>query len=366
MSGKKLRYRQVAKVVDDLEFYLREYGRRHFSFVDDAFTQHYEYVIELCDEILRRKLQVYWTTDNGIRYETLGKGKLLESCLKARGLAGVEDLISLMIRAGWRGTAIGIESGAPRVRAELVRKGGAHLTNEEIESNLRTLKRVSQREGVYFYINGFLMAGFPELPLPNGKVVPAETEDEMAETHRFALRLRDAGAIDMMNLSMVIPLPGTDMWECLTIRQKMQVLLASVPDDDPAAPEIRAIERRILEAHPDLEATRYREEPERAFWQEVYRLPDAAQILIMQSYDAFNADAAQNIELKRPPPEFLWRFREAVTSDFYAGLKMKLRMLKHVARRSSGLQDAAAYLTLLGRKYDPSSKVRGRLVPASE
>jgi hypothetical protein len=93
-----------------------------------------------------------------------------------------------MIRAGWRGTAIGIESGSPRVRLDLVRKGGIQLSNEEILENLERLKRVSKKEGVYFYINGFLMAGFPELPLPNGKVVPPETEDEMESTRDFAIR----------------------------------------------------------------------------------------------------------------------------------------------------------------------------------
>lgn len=358
MSGKKLRYRRVDRVVDDLEFYSREYGQHHFSFIDDAFTQHYEYVIELCDEVLKRKLQVYWTTDNGIRYETLGGGKLVESCLKKRHLADVDELITLMIRAGWRGTAIGIESGSPRVRLNLVRKGGVQLSNEEILDNLERLKRVSKREGVYFYINGFLMAGFPELPLPGGKVVPGETEGEMESTRDFALKLRDAGAIDMMNLSMVIPLPGTDMWECLDIRQKMAVLLGAVPSNDPEARAIRDIERCVLEQYPDLDATRYREEPEQRFWAEAYRLSDRAQILIMQSYDAFNADLAQTIELKRPKPEWLWNYRERVVGEFYSGIPMMLQMLKHVVRRSGSLHDVAAYLTLMGRKYDTSSKKR--------
>jgi radical SAM superfamily enzyme YgiQ (UPF0313 family) len=358
MSGKKLRYRRVDRVVDDLEFYVREYGRRHFSFIDDAFTQHYDYVIELSDEILRRKLRVYWTTDNGIRYETLGRGKLVEGVLKKRGLASIDELIALMMRAGWRGTAIGIESGSARVRADLVRKGGVHLSNAEIIENLTRLKRVSKQEGVYFYINGFLMAGFPELPLPNGKVVSVETEEEMESTRAFAMELRDAGAIDMMNLSMVIPLPGTDMWECLTIKQKMQVLTSAVPPADRAAPAIHDIVGRILEAYPDLERTRYDEEPEKRFWSEVYRLPDQAQILIMQSYDAFNADAAQNIELKRPAPDWLWRYRERVVGEFYGGPAMKLKMIGHVLRRSGGLHDAVAYMTLMGRKYDPASKMR--------
>ena len=70
------------------------------------------------------------------------------------------------------------------------------------------------------------------------------------------------------------------------------------------------------------------------------------------------ADAAQNIELKRPSPDWLWHYRESVVGQFYDGIPMKLRMLQHVVRRSSSLHDVAAYLTLMGRKYDTSSKRR--------
>jgi len=357
MSGKKLRYRGVNDVVDDLEFYRREYGRKNFSFIDDAFTQHYEYVIDLCQEILRRRLDVRWTTDNGIRYETLGSGRLLEAYLRKKGIDNVDELISLMIRAGWRGTAIGIESGSPRVRKDLVRKGGMSLTNEQILDNLRNLKQIARREGVYFYINGFLMAGFPKLPLPNGKLVPAETREEMQETAEFSLQLRDRGAIDMMNLSMVIPLPGTDMWDCLTIEEKLQVLTGCVSDEHTDARAIHNISARVLARYADdLEATRYDPEPEALFWNEAYRLSDTAQILIMQAYDAFNADAAHKIDLERPDRDFLWSFREGVVIDFYAGLSMKVRMVMHVLHRSGSLQDVAAYLTLMGRKYDPTGR----------
>jgi radical SAM superfamily enzyme YgiQ (UPF0313 family) len=359
MSGKKLRYRKAARVVDDLQFYLESYGRKHFSFIDDSFTEQYDYVVDLCEEILRRKLKIYWTTDNGIRYETLGPGKRLASYLKKKGLETVDELIALMIRAGWRGTAIGIESGSDRVRKHLVRKGGAQSTNDEIVACLRNVKDVAKREGVYFYNNGFLMAGFPALPLRNGKLVPAETEEEMKQTWEFALELRDSGAIDMMNLSMVIPLPGSDMWDCLTIKDKLHVLLGCIPEQHPDASVIWEIRNRILSAYGEnLESTRYRQEPEIAFWKEVYRLPDATQILILQSYDSFNADAAHSIDLDRPDEQHLWDYREGLVSDFYSGLKIKLKMLKHVLHRSGSLQDAAAYLTLLGRKYDPAEKMR--------
>jgi radical SAM superfamily enzyme YgiQ (UPF0313 family) len=362
MSGKRLRYRKVERVVDDIEFYRREYGRTQFSFIDDSFTQQYDYVIDLCQQILRRKLRVRWTTDNGIRYETLGGGKLVETCLKKYGFQSVDELLSLMIEAGWRGTAVGVESGSPRVRKDLVRKGGVNLTNTEILANLTMLKQAAKRKGVYFYINGFLMAGFPELPLPNGKVVPAETEQERESTRRFALELRAAGAIDIMGISMVIPLPGTDMWEALSIRQKLQVLLNRVPAEAPGAAAIREIERDILEQYPNEEATRYHDEPEKRFWEAVYRLPWASQIRVMQSYDAFNADAAQTIQLERPDAELLWRYREEMVDQFYGGLGMKLKMIAHVVRRSRSLHDVAAYMTLLGRKFDPATKTRAGAV----
>ena len=163
-----------------------------------------------------------------------------------------------------------------------------------------------------------------------------------------------------MGISMVIPLPGTDMWEALTIRQKLQVLLNRVPPASPQTASIREIERRILEQFPDEDKTRYHEEPEKRFWEAVYRLPWAAQILIMESYDAFNADAAQTIKMERPDAEALWHYREQMVDEFYAGLGMKMKMVAHVVRRSRSLHDVAAYMTLMGRKFDPATKTRPR------
>ncbi len=359
MSGKKLRYRAVNKVVDDMQYYLDAYGCRHFSFIDDAFTQHYEYVADLCREIVRRELKIRWTTDNGIRYETLGGGKLLANVIKKTEIEDHDELTRLMIRAGWRGTAIEIESGSPRVRKDLVRKGGSQLTNETILDNLQTLKRVAAEEGVYLYVNGFLMAGFPELPLQSGKRVEAETEVELEETRRFAIELRDSRAIDMMNLSIVIPLPATDIWDCLTVEEKIGVLVKSVPVNHPDRPAVRAIVERVVGRYrDDLDATRYKEDPEAEFWREVWTLSDETQILITQSYDDFNADSAHNIDLKRHDSTSLWKYREDVVEEFYRPLAMKFKMLRHVYHRSHSLQDALAYLTLMFRKYEPQAKQR--------
>jgi hypothetical protein len=66
--------------------------------------------------------------------------------------------------------------------------------------------------------------------------------------------------------------------------------------------------------------------------------------------------APLTIDLKRPPPDALWSYRKSVVEEFYAGLPMKTRMIRHGLRRSSSPQDFLAYLTLMGRTYDADSK----------
>ena len=84
------------------------------------------------------------------------------------------------------------------------------------------------------------------------------------------------------------------------------------------------------------------------------------------SGNAFNADAAQTIKMERPDAEALWHYRENIVNEFYGGLGMKMKMVAHVLRRSRSLHDVAAYMTLMGRKFDPASKTRpGTATPAA-
>lgn len=377
MSGKRLRFRDVARVVDDIEFYLREYGQSRFSFVDDSFTEDYEYVVRFCQEILRRGLKVYWTTDNGIRYESLGAGKRLTQFLGKGEVSSTDDLLRLMIRAGWRGTSVGVESGSERVRTDLVRKGGARLDNQAIKKNLLNLKRVAREEGVYFYINAYLMIGFPEFHVRNGKIVPAETDAERDETYRFAMELRDCGALDFMHPSVVIPLPATEMWDHLHIGEKVDILISRLPEDHPDRERVEQIRASVVNGAAacelyqlgvavggrqpltvSLDKTRYREEPEAHFWRLVYQLPDETQVYIHGAYDCFNADASYKIALKRPDGKLLWGFRQRMMEDFYGGLGMEFRLLKHVFRMCQSAWDVLSYMACLGRIYLPEMKER--------
>jgi len=361
MSGKRLRYREVEAVVDELAHYRTVYGQRHFSFVDDAFTQDYSYVRALCEAICARGLDIEWTTDNGIRYESLGHGRMVQRFLNESGIGDMSALVNLMFDAGWRGTSVGIESGAMRVRSDLVRKGGKLLGNDEIFESLATLKQLAKRRAIDFYINGYLMVGFPPLVLPNGKRVAGETAEEARETYAFVMRLRAAGALDFVNLSIVIPLPGTDMWDHLSIAQRMQILIANVPLDHPERPALEAIVRDVLAAYPAADETCYDDFPELVFWERVYRLSDDLQIEINGAYDAFNADAAYRITLDRPDGQALFALRQQLLEDFYGGVVNELKLVRHVVRRSENLHDFLTYFSYFCRTYLPETKrIRGK------
>jgi len=354
MSGKRLRYRGLDAVVDELEYYRTAYGHRYFSFVDDAFTQEYEYVRDLCQALIARKVDIEWTTDNGIRYESLGHGEPVKRFLSKSGIENLDGIIDLMLEAGWRGTSFGIESGAARVRRELVRKGGKLMSNSEITESLMMLKRKASSRGIDFYINGYLMIGFPPLALPNGRWIEGETEEEARETYSFALQLREMGALDFINVSIVIPLPGTDMWDHLDIAQRMQILTSRVPH--PEAARLQAIMADTLAAHPVLAETRYREEPEIEFWKRIYDLDDDLQIEINGAYDAFNADAAHQITMQRPDGAALFEMRQHLLEDFYGGVTRELRLMRHAYRRSDSPRDFLSYFTYFCRTYLPDMK----------
>ncbi|CAN5465842.1 hypothetical protein BH10PSE12_BH10PSE12_15650 [soil metagenome] len=366
MSGKRLRYREVDAVIAELEHYRRAYGQRHFSMVDDAFTQDYGYVRRFCEAILARGLDIEWTTDNGIRYESLGSGAQVQRFLEESGMGTIEAMIDLMFDAGWRGTSIGIESGSPRVRRDLVRKGGRLLTNDEIVDALAHLKSQALARGIDFYINGYLMVGFPPLNLPNGRCIDGESAEEANQTFDFAVLLQRAGALDFVNLSIVIPLPGTDMWDHLDIGQRMQILIAGVAPDHPEAAEIDTIVAEQVATHADLAATRYDEQIERGFWLRIYRLSDDAQIAINGAYDAFNADAAYRITLDRPDGAALFAMRQRLLENFYGGITKEFKLIRHIVRRTESLRDFLVYFSYFCRTYMPDMKATQAPMSASK
>jgi hypothetical protein len=194
------------------------------------------------------------------------------------------------------------------------------------------------------------------------------------------MRLREAGAIDFVHPSVLIPLPATEQWDHLSIREKMQIVTGRVPAENRYRRQIHEIVTEILrEADEGPEGltmipipvgrpgdrgpkvalgTRYSLDAEASFWRRVYQLPEAAQLLILASYDDFNADASFRITLRRQSGRELWQLRDRIIEDFYGGARMKYRLMKHIVRRCANPWELVSYLACIGRIYMPDTKAR--------
>ena len=95
--GRMIRHRSAKNVVDEIEFVLKTYSfLGGIRFFDDVFTMQKDRVIEICREILRRKLNFVWECE-------------------ARANTIDQELVGEMRRAGCEFIDLGIESGSDRI-----------------------------------------------------------------------------------------------------------------------------------------------------------------------------------------------------------------------------------------------------------
>lgn len=102
VSDRKIRFRSVSNVVDEMEQVVKDYGVREIMFYDDTLTMRREHVVGICEEILERGLYVKWESPTRV------------DCVD-------EELLKLMSLAGCIRLRYGVESGDPAI-LELMRK----------------------------------------------------------------------------------------------------------------------------------------------------------------------------------------------------------------------------------------------------
>jgi radical SAM superfamily enzyme YgiQ (UPF0313 family) len=60
MYGKHIRLRDPARVVDEIQYYVRHYGAREIKFWDEQFTYSHRHTYRFCEEMIRRGVNVRW------------------------------------------------------------------------------------------------------------------------------------------------------------------------------------------------------------------------------------------------------------------------------------------------------------------
>ncbi len=167
MVGRKGRFRSPHKVVDEMEW-LALRGFSSIGIDDDLFTLKKSHALEVCGEILSRKLPITWHAF--ARVDTVNP-----ELLRAMSEAGCTDLL------------YGVESGSQEVLDRI----GKGITLEQV----RRAVQMGKEAGIRIFAS-FVLG------------LPGETKESLRATREFA---RSLGC--QYGFHVLSPFPGTRIWE---------------------------------------------------------------------------------------------------------------------------------------------------------
>lgn len=172
VQGRKVRRRSPSKFVDELEYLVKECDQRFFTFMDDNLTVDNRHILGICQEIIRRNLDIQFTTSGGLGMNSLRT-----------------DVIDAMVAAGMTSALLAPEHGSDYIRNDVIKKGLSRDTIFKVVEDLRK-HRVS--------LAGNWIMGFPE-----------DTNETLQETMDMIDELR----LDRNWVGTVIPFPGTPLFD---------------------------------------------------------------------------------------------------------------------------------------------------------
>ncbi len=177
VTGKRWRGRSPKNVVDEIEFILEKYPKimkkleRNIIIADENFNVDKKRAKEICDEIIKRKLDISLTAVNGFHTRTVDR-----------------ELMEKMKQAGCKEIWFGIESGNSKILKRM-RKN----TTKDI---IRNTVKISKEAGIST-VGGHFIIGLED-----------ETFETAMDTVEFFKELK----LDVGGFNQAIPLPGTQLW----------------------------------------------------------------------------------------------------------------------------------------------------------
>lgn len=170
MVGAKVRYRNPQKVVDELA-YLGTLGFHQINIADDLFTASKKHCLAVCDEIIRRQLNIQWTSF--ARVDTVSR-----------------PVLERMKQAGCNAVSFGVETGSPEILTT-IKKG---ITLDQVIHAVTICNDVGITPQASFILG-----------------LPGETIHTLQQTVAFAEQLKSMGVLHGYHL--LAPFPGTDVRE---------------------------------------------------------------------------------------------------------------------------------------------------------
>jgi radical SAM superfamily enzyme YgiQ (UPF0313 family) len=206
MVGAKVRHHGTDRVVAELQN-LAKLKFHQINIADDLFTASQNHCLAVCEEIIKRNLNITWTSF--ARVDTVS-----------------EALLSKMKAAGCTAVSFGIESANPDI-LKTIKKG---ISIQQVIDAVRLCRRV----GISPYAS-FILG------------LPGETPDTIKESVAFAAKLQHEGLA--YGFHILAPFPGTE------VREKKDELGIRILTDDwskydanRAVVETATVNRRMLDA----------------------------------------------------------------------------------------------------------------------
>jgi radical SAM superfamily enzyme YgiQ (UPF0313 family) len=170
--GRGFRKRSPKRVAGEIEYLHREYGINYFGFIDDNVNLDKTHVMEICDEIIRRRLDIQFEPTCGLHLASMD-----------------DDIAKALSKAGCVFARLPIEHGNEFIRNKII---GKNLSREQIFRAAGSLKKFGMR------ISTMSIMGFPE-----------DTKKTLQDTYDLLMELK----ADLNYVFNLIPFPGTKVFE---------------------------------------------------------------------------------------------------------------------------------------------------------
>lgn len=166
---RKVRYRSLENIIEEIRYVQQRYGTRQFTFKDDSFTVNRKRVMEFCHLLTDGGTKINW--DCNTRVDLVDR-----------------ELLKTMKKAGCNSIKVGVESGSERI-LKLMDKG---ITLESIKE----ASKLFRKAGIHW--TSYFMMG-----------IPTETREDIQKTVDLLHEIKPSFA----SIGVYEPFPGTRLFD---------------------------------------------------------------------------------------------------------------------------------------------------------
>ncbi len=170
VHGRNFRKRSPQLVGDEMEFLVKNYGIKEFGFFDVSFAEEKQHAMEVCNEIIKRNLNISWGTVCDLRLDSID-----------------EDLLRIFKRSGCYKLGFGIETSS----VDMTRKIRKPITQTEVIDKIKLVNKYGIQT-----IGQFMLG------------LPGETKKTIMDTIRFSR----GSDLDFVSFARLVPFPGSDIF----------------------------------------------------------------------------------------------------------------------------------------------------------